>query len=122
MSVAVRIERLRWGLALTATLDGRTVGQARATRIADGSAVGVAGPVWRISVGVGVGYRGRGVGIELFAAAVASADGPVVRGDVLRAAGLADAGTTADGDRLWASRRLAERVNIKDGRAYAGAR
>lgn len=122
MSVAVRIERLRWGLSLTATLDGRTVGQARATRIADGSAVGVDGPVWRISVGVGVEHRGRGVGIELFAAAVLSADGPIVRGDLLRAAGLASAGTTPDGDRLWASRRLASRVRIENGRAYAGAR
>ena len=122
MSVAIRVESRRWGLSLVAVLDGRQVGQARAIRISDGSAVGVAGPVWRISVGVAADVRGRGIGVDLFAAAVQHADGPIVRGDVLRAAGLAaaDEATTEDGARLWASRRLASRVRIENWRAYAG--
>ena len=114
--IEVRIEARPWGLSLSATLDGLPAGRARAVRIADGRAVGVAGPVWRISVGVWL--QRQGVAIELFAAAAEAADGPIVRGTDLRAAGLAQAATTLGGERLWGSRRLAARLRIENGRAY----
>lgn len=108
----IRIEPRRWGLSLTAELGGARVGSARAVRIADGSAAGVPGPVWRISVSVSL--QRQGVGIDLFAAAVSAADGPILSGDRLRAAGLAREGTTPGGRLLWGSRRLAGRVEIRD--------
>lgn len=114
--IAIQIEARPWGLSLSATLDGQEAGRARAIRIADGSPLGIAGPVWRFSAGVWL--QRQGVGVELFAAAAEAADGPIVRGTELRAAGLAAAGTTAGGDRLWGSRRLASRLRIENGRAY----